>query len=178
VNISAVIVTRGDVDMSPILESLPFDDIVVWDNSKREDLGLFGRYAAIAEAKHDVIYTQDDDVLVDCFDQLEQDYRPGVLTTNYPEPYDIPWVARGAIFDSYLPDLAFTRYDLRWERDEWFHKYGCDGVFALLSPEVNVVDYGSVDLPHAFNEGRISTSPGWYTHNRLAIQARCERVPA
>ena len=49
-SVSAVLVTRGNVDMTAIVESLPFDDVVVWDNSIRNDLGIYGRYAAIAEA--------------------------------------------------------------------------------------------------------------------------------
>lgn len=66
-NVSACLVTRGDVDMSPVITSLTavgIDDIVVYDNSKRENLAVYGRYAAIAEAKHDLIYVQDDDVIV------------------------------------------------------------------------------------------------------------------
>ena len=32
--VTAVIVTRGDVDLAPVLDSLIFDDVVVWDNSR------------------------------------------------------------------------------------------------------------------------------------------------
>src|ERR1700749_2308290 len=106
-DVSCVIPTRGDVDLSQILEALPFDDIIVYDNSERDDVGLYGRYAAIEYAANDVIVTQDDDVLVTCWDQLLAAYEPGVLTVNYPEPWDIPWVACGGVFDRELPGLAF-----------------------------------------------------------------------
>ncbi len=177
-NVSAVIVTRGDVDISQIVESLPFSDIVVYDNSQRRDQGIYGRYAGIREAKNEVVYVQDDDVLVSCFDELLAAYRPGVLTVNYPEPWDIPWVARGAVFDRDLPHVAFWRYDSMFERDHWFTHYGCDGVFALLTDRVNVVDFGSEDLPHGFAAGRVSTSPGWYDDKRPLIQERCDQLKA
>jgi hypothetical protein len=31
-----VIVTKGDVDLAPVLDSLIFDDVHVWDNSVEE----------------------------------------------------------------------------------------------------------------------------------------------
>ena len=175
--ISACLVTRGDVDMTPILESLPFDDIVVWNNKERDDLGIYGRYAAIAHAKHRVIYTQDDDVLVSCFDELQDAYQPGVLTVNYPQPWDIPWVARGSLFDRDLPGKAFRRYWDRFGSDEYFTHSACDGIFALLTP-TKVIDHGSEDLPHGFHAGRVSTSPGWYDQRRPMIQQRVQELLA
>lgn len=75
--------------MQPIRDSLPKDwEVVIWDNGAgtvsavtysdigiwrlpeglmREgmpDLSVYGRYAAIEFASHDLIYTQDDDVIV------------------------------------------------------------------------------------------------------------------
>lgn len=173
--VSACLVTRGDVDMTAILESLPFDETIVYDNSRRNDLGIYGRYAAIAEARHDVIYTQDDDVLVSCFDELLTEYRPGVLTVNYPEPWDVPWVACGALFDRDLPKAAFERYQRRWMLDETFTHWTCDAVFGLLTP-TRVVDFGYQDLPHGLAEGRVSTSPGWYDNRRPEVQRRCRAL--
>lgn len=84
-NVSAVIPTRGDVDLSPILTSLPKEwEVLVWDNGEQtcwvyeggeprdefseavpgSDLAVYGRYAAIEYASHDPVYTQDDDVIV------------------------------------------------------------------------------------------------------------------
>lgn len=170
--ISACLVTRGDVDMAPILETLPYDDIIVWDNSERDDLGIYGRYAAISEAKHDIIYTQDDDLLFREHDKLLAAYEPGVVTCNYPEPWDIPWVARGALFDRNLPFLAFERYWEMFDLDWYFTHRACDGIFTLLS-DTKVVFYGTEDLPHGFAAGRVSTSDGWYHDYRPEIQARC-----
>jgi hypothetical protein len=51
VNVSAVIVTRGDCDLAPSLDALPRDwEKVIWNNGgSRADLAVYGRYAAIAE---------------------------------------------------------------------------------------------------------------------------------
>ena len=174
-NVSCCVVTRGDVDLSSILESLPFDDVIVWDNSEREDLGIYGRYAAIAEAKHDVIVTQDDDLIVTDWPAILDAYRPSVLTVNYPEPWDVPWPARGSIFDADLPGKAFARYYERWPHDHLFTHRICDAIFALLS-DTNVIDVGSVDLPHGFHSGRVSTSGGWYDRDRPEAQRRCREL--
>lgn len=179
VNVSCVIPTRGNVDLVPILNTLDWcDDVVIWNNAERADEGLYGRYAAIAEVKHDVIVTQDDDLTVSDWPAILRCYEPGVLTVNYPEPWDIPWVARGAVFDRGLPFAAFARYLAVWPDDEFFRRYVCDAVFGLLAREVRAVDFGSVDMEHANEAGRISTSPGWYNDRRPEAQLRCSALLA
>lgn len=174
-HVSCVLVTRGNVDMTPILESLPFADVVVYDNSQRPlDLGIYGRYAGIGDARHDVIVTQDDDLIVDDWEAVLARYEPGVLFCNYPEPWDVPWVARGAIFDRDLPQRAFDRYLAHYPFDHDFTHYQCDGVFGLLSERVVVEAVTPPhDLPHAFEGERISLMPGWYDGKRLEVQRRC-----
>lgn len=86
-NVSAIIVTRGNVDLSEIIASLPAGwEILWWDNGGKlcyvsdpherrdgeecsyallaEDLAVYGRYAAIEHASGDLIYVQDDDCVV------------------------------------------------------------------------------------------------------------------
>jgi hypothetical protein len=90
-NVSAIIVTRGDVDLRPIVQSIPWEwETLVWNNGQGEDdpglyrrmtrsgllarrvlgwseypdLAVFGRYAAIEQAQGDLIYVQDDDCIV------------------------------------------------------------------------------------------------------------------
>lgn len=81
-NVSACLVTRGDVDMRPVVDSLPPDwEILIWANGRTltrvdpggkkleivvgvPDLSVYGRYAAIEYASHDLIFIQDDDVIV------------------------------------------------------------------------------------------------------------------
>ena len=173
--VTACLVTRGDCDMTPITDSLKsqgITDIVVWDNSKREDLGIYGRYAAIKEARNKVIVTQDDDVIVSGYKQILANYQPGILTVNYPEPYDVPWPSAGSVFDANLPEQAFKLYETLWPRDHTFTHRTCDAVFSLLSHYV-VIDVGYEDLPHGFQMGRVSTSPGWYDRDRPEARRRC-----
>jgi hypothetical protein len=79
VKVSACLVTRGDQEeeLQRIIESIPQGwEIVIWDNGEKmvsrsdgyaevcTDLAVYGRYAAIAHASHDLIFVQDDDVIV------------------------------------------------------------------------------------------------------------------
>src|SRR6185503_14510558 len=77
--VSAVLVTKGDHDLTPIYDSIRaagITDVVVWDNSQRPaDLACYGRYAGIAEAKNDVIFHQDDDLIAPVAQMLEE-YDP------------------------------------------------------------------------------------------------------
>ena len=173
-DVTLTIPTRGDVDLDPILSTLPdFADVIVWDNSVRKDFGIYGRYKALGLAKTGVIATQDDDVIVTCWDDILAAYKPATLTVNYPQPFDVPWVARGAIFDRDLPDRAFRRYWRTHRFDREFTHHVCDAVFALLTRDVTVIDGGSEDLPHGFDEGRVSTSKGWYDDKRPKVIERC-----
>lgn len=171
-NISAVLVTRGDVDMTPILDSLPFEDIVLWDNSKRSDEGLYGRYAGIAEAKHEIVYVQDDDLIFRHQQELIDRYEDGKIVCNYPPPWDIPWIGLGALFHRDLPFRAFDRYLAVYPDDEFFRRHVCDAVFSLLTPST-VLDLPYERLPWDDDPGRISNSPGWYDSHRPEIQRRC-----
>lgn len=178
-DVTLCIPTRGDIDLAPILSRLPdFHDVIVWDNSVRRDFGIYARYVAGWLAETSVIATQDDDLVVTCWDQILAAYQPGRLTVNYPEPWDIPWVARGAIFDQSLPFKSFLPYWQNYPFDEFFTHHACDGIFSLLAADVEVIDGGSEDLPQGFATGRVSTSPGWYDDKRPELQRRCEGLLA
>ena len=177
--VSACLVTRGDCDMTPILESLKdqgITDIVVWDNSVEKDEGIFGRYCATSRVKNDVVVTQDDDVIVSDYAAILEAYEPGQLTVNYPQPYDVPWPSAGSVWDKHLPRLAFARYLKKWPYDHMFTHKICDAVFAMLTPDVVVLDVGYEDLPHGFHAGRVSTSEGWYDRDRPEGQRMLPRT--
>lgn len=91
-NVSAIIVTRGDVDLGQVVASLPVEwEVLVWNNGEginlegglykrvtdggllarrvlgdgvHRNLSVYGRYAAIEYASNELIYVQDDDCLV------------------------------------------------------------------------------------------------------------------
>lgn len=227
-NVSAVIVTRGNVDLQPVLDSLPKEwERVVWDNSgasssqealekaalgsgfvgengkwmtATNDLSVYGRYAAIEYASHDLIYVQDDDVIVsdpqaivDMWDEMralaeiEQDPTPeGFLVSNMPQEFrhdgytDSCLVGFGACFHKYLPARAFKAlsdyerlYDLTRDRD-WIHRT-CDVVFTTLTPRV-LVDVPKTDREFASDDDRMWKQPGHFgERTRMLELARMVR---
>ena len=136
-NVSAVLVTRGDQDLGEIYDSIEqagITDILTYDNSKRgEDLGCFGRYAAIPEAQNEYIYFQDDD-LVGPVDRLLVEWRTtdrNVILANNRIDEEWPLLGIGSIFNRELVEEY-------WPFDEYLAAYGdgpdfyriCDVVFA------------------------------------------------
>jgi len=165
--ISAVIVTKGDHDLSRIVDSLPFDDLVIWDNSKRANYMVYGRYLAVAEAKHEIIYTQDDDCLVPNAKVLIPAYRDGEILCNVsPEhqhdyrklPFSL--VGWGALFHRRLLS-CFRRYWSRFPDDGLFRRE-CDRVFTGLNPYRNIW-VGREHLPWAHDSSRMGVQ---VNHNR------------
>lgn len=164
ITVSAVLVTRGDVDLTPILDSIHaagVREIVIWDNSKRRDFKVYGRYRGAFEAhrveepRHPVIYTQDDDCLVDVAAVLAA-YQPGRVVCNMPlakrSEYAaiaprIALVGWGACFDENLIH-ALGRYTRRFGADELLLRE-CDRVFTALNP-TTLIDVPVRHLPHAF----------------------------
>lgn len=132
-NVSAIIVTRGDQDLIDILKSLDevpvISETIVWDNGAGTvtirqrnltadhfqvglgDLAVYGRYEAIGWASNEVVFVQDDDCIVDAAAAIAA-YEPGILAANMPQEFrpfypDSCLVGFGAVFDDDLPDLAF-----------------------------------------------------------------------
>jgi hypothetical protein len=175
VDVSAVLITKGDVDLQPILDLIPFDDIVIWDNSKRpEDMKTYGRHLAEAECKHDVIYHQDDDLLFKDFDGLMAAYEPGRITANMPSPwyetvgYDVKrqvMLGAGSLIDKGLAQQALDRYLAVYPFDDDFITY-CDCIVGALVPS-HRVDLGYEILPQATWDNRMSTVPGCWERKAM-----------
>ena len=142
--VTACLVTRGDQPdmMRRIRESLIFDRVVVWDNSQATDWKCAGRYMAAALADTQVVYFQDDDVIVppDTQRRLVHAYMPGVVIANWghgdtPDGYDdLPLVCGGAVLDRQLCFDAISRYAERWPLDDDF-AYEADFVVGALYPD-------------------------------------------
>ena len=147
-------------------------DIVVWNNAEREDLRAYGRYAAIAEAKHDLIYVQDDDELVRDIPALVQAWRPGVVVVNegHPGSRDVPWVGWGAVFHRDAPSPFHDRYLERWPRDELFLDF-CDPVFTLQADTV-WAHARFEELPWTYASNRTSIQPGYWEQRRPEVLQR------
>ena len=154
--VSACLVTRGDVDMTVILNSLPFDDVIVWDNSVREDLKCYGRFAAVAEAKHDIIYTQDDDLMVPIPALLRAwDDDRGILA-NKPVGEEWLFLGCGSLFNKSLVAPSFDRYLEAYAHEagtDELHKTA-DVVFAYQNPYRSVW-LGYLDFPWQTADNRM-----------------------
>lgn len=198
-NVSAVIVTRGNVDLRPILDSLPPAwEQVVWNNAGGvdgasatvsvqngrkpmvmadvgPDLGVYGRYAAIAHASHDLIYVQDDDCIVSDPEELVSvwgDAPDHVIVCNQPEPWrsnpfyaDHALVGFGAAFHRDVPQRAFATLTgpvmkasgTLWIEDGWFRRT-CDIVVTALTPRV-LVSVPHESFAYAWGDDRMWRQP-------------------
>ena len=186
-DISAVLVTRGDVDMLPIIETLPYGEIIIWDNSKRPvDYGVFGRYVAIAETTRPLVYFQDDDCLVSCHESLLEAWEPGYVVGNafddaerlhrYEGTTLLGW---GSLFEADLPWQTFTEYARHYPMEQlWSHwepvgtghrGLGAEIVFPMLAPSKTIthgVTWLDEDGPVLERENRMWKQPGFYDATR------------
>jgi hypothetical protein len=156
-DISAVIVTRGDVDLGPVLSSIDADEVII----RRGHDGIWERWEAAQSAKHHVIYTQDDDAVVD-FPAVIQEYDPERVTCNMPldrrpgYPDAIALVGWGCVFDR--PALeAFTRYRKYFPNDHLFRREA-DRVFTGLN-RLKLIEIPFEHLPIAFERQRMGAQP-------------------
>jgi hypothetical protein len=170
--VSAVLVTRGDVPMDRILDSIKaagITDIVVWNNNTRPiNLSCYGRYEGIKEAKNEFIFQQDDDLItpvaeiLDAYDPVE-DCRTIVANNRADEEWRL--TAIGCVFHRSLADCF----------DEYLRLYGFDADFCRVSDVVFAYqhDYrrvvlGYEDLPNASTFG----SSMYLEHDHMAVRYR------
>jgi hypothetical protein len=169
-DVAAVVVTRGDVNMAEIEQSLAHrvGDMILWDNSVEQDLAVYGRYAALEHTDAKVVLVQDDDVLLPpaTIKRLLDAYQPGRIVANMPAVHRRPFyrhhcmIGFGAIFERDLPERAFARFHaaevvLDWP---WFNRT-CDVVFTTLTP-FKLVDLPYTELPQTRAENRMYRQPG------------------
>lgn len=171
--VSAVLVTKGDHDLSEIHDSIRaagIRDIVVWDNSEREhDLSCYGRYAAVPEARKEWIYHQDDDLIAPVAEILAEvdpvaDRHTIVANNREEETWRLTGI--GSVFHRSLAD-CFERYVSVWGNGADFHRI-CDVVFAYQHPYRKVV-LGYRDLPWGTAPDRMYHQDG---HMAVREQAR------
>lgn len=182
--VSAVIVTRGNVDLTPVLDTLIFDDVVVWDNSVEPDLMTYGLVPAVERAKHDVIWSQDDDIVHPPENQARiiAKYRPGVLTGcmwtewsagAYQQGIlggydDLVFYGSGAVYDRNLPARAAARYLAHYPHDDFFRLwFSC--IFGVLAP-TRQLDVRFLERACASADYRMANLPYAQERKRLAIE--------
>lgn len=163
--ITAVVVTKGDRDISQVTDSLSnFDELIVWDNSKAiKDLKVFGRYAAAFIARNDLIYIQDDDCIIDTGKLLDK-YESSMhhcydVFSNFPQDRRMEYsgskitlVGWGTLFHKNTMKV-FCNYLEANPFDDLFLRE-CDRVFSYLNTVIHT-DVGVTHLPYAFGLDRM-----------------------
>jgi hypothetical protein len=190
--VSAVIPTRGNVELGDVLHSIykaGVRDVVVYDNSGEwepdaltlapdqpdpalnilhdGDLSVYGRYAAIEHANSELIYTQDDDCVIEA-ESIKTLIRMsenmgGMLVANmphsrWPDYTDSCLVGWGACFHRDAPAKAFAK----WPSEDGFppEHYGVSDVwFTTLTMHMKM-DLGFSHLPWAEGPDRMFKQPG------------------
>jgi hypothetical protein len=164
--VSAVIPSRGDA--SEVVEQLgrfkEIGEVIVIQAGS-----VYGRYMGIEQAKHEIIYTQDDDCSTDV-EAILAAYKPGVVVhamtpahaAQYPRRATL--IGFGSVFDRKL-----VRCLDGWERDELFLRE-CDRVFTALNrceaifPDIYI-------LAQANHSDRLWKQPDHH-RSRAAIERR------
>ena len=184
-DVSAVIVTRGGEDLTPVLASLAhFDETIVFDNSFGEDWKTYGRVRGIQKARNDIIFSTDDDIVHTPENQqrILDHYQPGVLVgCMWPEwsdgarqqgienGYDdLVFMGSGSVFDRDLPQAAADRYLAEYPRDDFFLLWS-DTIIGILAPTVQL-DIRFEALPEAEAEYRMCNLPDAVEQKTEAIR--------
>ncbi|HSE44357.1 MAG TPA: hypothetical protein VLA89_03405 [Gemmatimonadales bacterium] len=183
--ITACLVTRGDQPemMARILETLVFDQVIVWDNSKGADWKCAGRYMAMHMAKTGLVYFQDDDVIVPRETQLSlvNQYGGEPCLSNWahgenPDGYeDLPLVGAGAIVDRIDAYHAILRYAEHWPLDDGF-KYEADFIIGVLYPYFKHVHLPfEIERPVAQHPSRLVNQP-WQKELKYEMTQRARAI--
>jgi len=182
-DVTACIVTRGNVDLKPVISSLiGYGDVIVWDNSIRPDWKCAGRYMAAMEAATELVFFQDDDTIVPRDTQIElldqyngEDclavWGHGENADGYE---DLPLVCGGAIVDRFSAWGGIIRYGAEHGLDEDF-MYEADFVVGVLYR-----NWRHVHLPFeirdiAYEGGRLADEP-WQKDLKLEVTNRARAI--
>lgn len=166
--ISAVIPTRGDVDLGRLvnhLRSYPEIQEITFVVGTTP----YNRYRAARKSLHDVIYIQDDDYITDLRPLIDA-YQPGVIVNAMTKEhqqgykYDETLIGFGAIFSKSLLSVLDG-----WQEDSLFLRES-DRVFATLNPHLTL--YPSIEvLPWATATNRLCYQPN-HGASHVAIMDR------
>ncbi len=170
---SAVVITRGDVDLTPVLESLIFDDVVVWDNSVRENEMTHARIVATNFTRHQFIYSQDDDIIhtpdnqrriVEAFEPgtivgcMWPEWSQGAKDQGIPNGYDdLVFPGSGSVYHRAVPIMAASKY-LDWFPEDDFFRLWCDTIVGTIAPSKQL-DIRFEALPCAEDDNRMCNLP-------------------
>ncbi len=185
--VTACLVTRGDQpeQVRRIIETLPYGEIIVWDNSVREDWKTAGRYMAMDEASNDVVYFQDDDTLFLHHDELMAAYEPGMITAVYGHGVndggygDLALVCGGALADREAVRPGWESFLRVWQNDQDLAY--ADFHVGVLTPFKHVDLPFLIDMEIAQHPSRLCNQP-WAADAKRRVTERArairDQVPA
>jgi hypothetical protein len=183
-DVTAVIVTKGDVDLTPIYESLIFPNVVVYDNSLRENQMTYGRVVGAREADDKIIYSQDDDIIHPPENQMQilaayqqtylvgcmwEDWSAGAKEQGIENGYDdLVFPGSGSISHVDMWEDAIDEYLNEWPNDEFFRLW-CDTIIGVITPSIQL-DLRFDALPCAEDETRMCNLPNAVEQKTEAIR--------
>ena len=151
-DVTAVIVTRGDVPLDPVVDSLIFDNVIIWNNSAHDEM-TYGRYLAAMTADTEIIYSQDDDIIhspenqqaiVNAYEPgcivgcMWEDWSAGAKKQGIPRGYDdLVFPGSGSISRRDLWTDALDRYLTVYEHDNFFRLWS-DTIIGVITPSLQL----------------------------------------
>jgi hypothetical protein len=181
---TAVIVTRGDVSLEPVLDSLVFPNVIVWDNSKEEqDQMTYGRLLGALRADTEIIYSQDDDIVHTPENQVSilaaysptymagcmwKDWSDGARRQGIENGYDdLVFPGSGSISHVSLWIDAHVRYLEHYPHDDFFRMWS-DTIIGVIAPTVH--------LPLRFEELDWGNNTNRMAHMDDAVALKTEAI--
>lgn len=164
--VSACLVSREPIDPQIMWSLDGFGEVIIGDGSH----GVYGRFEAIQQAKFDIVYTQDDDCVVDVPELMRQwdGHFVSNMRPNRAAEYagNVTLIGWGAMFRKTLASIL-VKYTQQWGRDALFLRE-CDRIFTGLTTHKTV--FVEVEnLPSAY-EGRLGNDPQHWNYLAQAKQ--------
>lgn len=163
------------------------NEIIIHDNSKADNIINYARYTCAQRSANDIIYTQDDDCVVENLGEIYEKFvsDPERITHSGTDYYerDIP----NNIFGSTQMSMAGwgSFFNKNWISVlEWYiSKYGkdycfyreTDRIFSILQGKHSNFVPGRIrEFPNAHTEMALSEQSDHITYKKLAIQRALE----
>lgn len=182
--VTAVLVTRGDVDLTPILDSLIFENVEVYNNLAEPDLMTYGRVEAAKRAKTEIVYSQDDDIIHSAENQMTllasydeerlvgcmwPEWSDGARRQGIENGYDdLVFPGSGSISHRNTWLDALDEYTARYPVDEFFYMWS-DTLIGTIAPTTQL-DLRFDELPWGDNDNRMS-----HMENAVALKTEAIR---
>lgn len=170
-NVTAVLITRKK-EYPKEIQLEGFGEIIVVP----ECPSIYHRYLAASRAKHDIIYVQDDDCLID-YARLWAAYD-GRLTNFMTQGHFNSYRGKGATlvgWGCFFPKAmltSFLRYIEKYGQDEYLLREA-DRIFTVLNQPHNTLISDHQDLATASDGTRMWQEPTHWTSMDEAIRKTC-----